>query len=272
MIPGIIAVVICVLILIGIKIYAKISAKEAKALQERRQQKINALPSKVRETQNNIDYALKYKGYLTQAEMDQYGVNLALFDKADGKEGMYFFMVDNNIYSYKASTLRFGTPLFGVEDLETRTDIYHPSDIRFVAVTVGGVTTGGFEEYGNYYTTHFSSTGKGLLYCVVEGFKMAVLKFKVNSNLEKELNKNGFLSGIKKDKHGNRMLMHELSYFTKQKLDMAACSRNYDMYQNANNEAMKEAAFTKDESQYVGDWIINVAFTRAAFKDHATNN
>lgn len=250
----------------AVNVYIKPAIKEAN--ESKKKKKLFTSPPRVQKvTDEIIRTRAKTQCNLTTADMDRIGINLVLSGADDnGERTMYFFKVDNQVYAYCHWQLLSGKPSFGVASAKTSTLKYHPSDIRYTSVTIGGVTTGGFSEHGNYYTEEYHNTGKGDLWCKMDGYSMIVLSMKVNSALEEEVKKDKFLSGLRRDRNNNIVLLHDTGNAYKdefqrafQKDDLAACTR-------AQSENLKLAYFTKRECQNVADWITTTAFSDIAYK------
>ena len=230
-----------------------------------------ALPLEVRKASEQIQ---QISGKITSKELDRLGISLVIFsdDKADSPK-LYFYRYNERIYTIQNDgTVWTNIPSFSVKDAINDELVYHPSDIRFTAVTVGGVTTGGFSEYGDFYTKKYTNTGKGYVSCHLGSLSMPVLQMKTNSALNKHIKKDKVFSSLSKHKNGNIVFLHNPGDAYQNELYLAAKSDNLQAYQLYQNKVLELSYLEKSECDYLVNWFVSFAFLHDQDKAINTDN
>lgn len=103
-----------------------------------------------------------------QKKMDSGNLLFVLKGKGDGlKDYYYFIFKDPNIgiTTYDTVSSQYGheIPTINIYEVDNTWLKYHPSELVYTSVTVGGVTTGGIHDEGNFYTKEHYRSGKYFL-------------------------------------------------------------------------------------------------------------
>ena len=248
------------------------SIKENKL--EKHKEILESAPLEVQTKVKEINTALSQKKKLKATDLDELGINILLQGCDENKNIVfYFFKIEDQIYAgcntqfqnYNTA-LYSGMPAFGIREIVDEKLVYHPSDIRFTSVTVGSVTTGGYSDYGNFYTTEYENSGKYYIYCKMKDYRFPFLRMKLNSNLEKDRKSNEFLSKLKHDPEGYIVLLHDIKYDYQLEIEMAARMQDAALLKHYEEKRINDALFNHQECKCVCDWIIANAFSDKAYK------
>ncbi len=253
-----------VFVIVGIRMWnkdIKPMVEESKANKDEAQRRIDTanLPQAI---QNKLQTIQTITGAITENDLDRLGISLVLMDgKSDTAAKLFFCKHENKIYTiHSDGRVWNGIPSFGVNDAINDRLVYHPSDIRYTGASSGGISMGGFKDYGNFYTKEYENTGKGYVTCNIGAFRMIVMQMRTNSTLKKHIESNDFFKSLAPHNSGNVVFLHDPGDQYKEEIYFAAKTNNITAYQSFQNKRLALSYLEKGECKYLMDWFVSFAF------------
>lgn len=221
---------------------------------------LDSAPPKIK---NIIQRIKSSKDKLSLGDLDELGILMVAngIDAKGKKASIYFIDKDYTICKCNNDiTLSKKYATFTIDNAINTTSVYTPSDIRYTSVTVGNVTTGGFSDHGNYYTTQYEKTGKKHVICRIGSVKISITSIKLNTELvEKTDGEDIFDMLAEIDDYEYAMLYDGLSSPSVKKnreyMNMGARSGNAKVYEFFQNKALEELYLTKEDASYLAKWF-----------------
>ena len=213
--------------------------------------------------------------YLTMEGMDKANVQAVLKGKVsndnNGSMDIYYYILNDPNLEFltidtKSKKVKFGKPDICITELVNTRLHYNPSELVFTAVTVGGVTTGGVTDVGNYYSEKHSRSGKYFLYSYTnQDFKISDENTKKKDAFTIDallLNSDLTLEAIKGRLHGFDRVknMFFLSHGTMKMdaRDVIATGGDLESMQVLKNDAYNKTQLTKSDCQAVKDFLDSI--------------
>lgn len=218
--------------------------------------KIEAAPQELKNKIEHLRYLISKNNTITYDNINQ--LNCIMMIKgytSEGEKNAYFFKYNSAYYVYDTE-LHTGLPHFAVNTVALGNYNYHPSDIRYVGVSIGGISTGGFYDAGNYISKDYEMTGKSQLWCKIGNIEMTVDEILLNEKLYNIAVEDKKIISFLNKRTKKAKLAHRPKTDYSNKFREAYRSGGYMAAKNIENKAFADTLLEQGEAAYFRDWLI----------------
>lgn len=218
--------------------------------------KLESAPQELKNKIELLRYLISRNNIITYDNINQ--LNCIMMIKgytSEGEKNVYFFKYNSEYYVYDTE-LHTGLPHFAVNTVALGNYNYHPSDIRYVGVSIGGISTGGFYDAGNYISKDYETTGKSQLWCKISNIEMTVDELLLNERLYDIASRDKKILPFINQYTKKIKLTHNTKTNYSNLFREAYRNAGYMAAKNIENKAFADTLLEQGEATYFRDWLI----------------